>query len=158
FVTPAYFSTLRIPVLVGRGFTEQDRTGADPVAVIDDTLARQYWPGENALGKRIRAGGVQWATIVGIVGHVRHTDLSGDSSKGVYYFSLFQTASSYVAFAVRTAGDPRRLAGAMRDAVRSVDPAQPIFDLKSMEERVNDSLGARRFAVTLLGIFAALAM
>jgi predicted permease len=158
-VSPAYFSTLGIPVLAGRVFTAQDRDGAEPVAVIDDTLAKQYWPNENPLGKRIRNGRTApWATIVGMVGHVRHTDLSGDSSKGVYYYPVYQRAAPYMAFLARTAGDPRRLAGAMRDAVRAVDPSQPIFDLKSMDQRVAESLGARRFAVTLLGVFAALAM
>ena len=159
FVSPGYFSTLKIAVLAGRVFTDADRAGADPVAVVDDTLAKQYWPNENPLGKRIRMGTqAPWATIVGVAGHVRHANLSGDSSKGAYYFPLFQRGAPYMGFAVKTAGDPRRLAGVMRDAVRAIDPAQPIFDLKSMDERVNDSLGARRFASTLLGVFAALAV
>jgi predicted permease len=161
WVSPGYLETLRIPLLAGRAFTAQDRAGAERVAMIDDTLARQYWPNENPLGKRIRGAGspqAPWCTIVGLVGHIRQADLSGDSSKGVYYYSLYQAPAPIASFVVRTSVDPRRLAGPMRDAIRAVDPSQPIFDLKAMDDRVSDSLGARRFSVTLLGVFAALAM
>jgi predicted permease len=160
FVSPGYFNTLKIPVLAGRVFTEPDRAGVEPVSVIDDTLAKQYWPNENPLGKHIRIGAraAPWATIVGIVGHVRHTDLSGESTKGVYYYPLFQRPTPYMYFEIKIAGDPLVLAAAIREAVRAVDPAQPVFDLKSMDQRVAGSLGARRFAVRVLGFFAALAM
>jgi ABC-type antimicrobial peptide transport system permease subunit len=99
-----------------------------------------------------------WRTIVGLVAHVRQMDLSGDSSKGVYYFPLYQVPAPFASLVLRASADPRRLAGPMIDAVRAVDPSQPVFDLKSMDERVADSLGSRRFAVTLLGVFAAMAM
>jgi predicted permease len=164
YVTPGYFGALKIPLLSGRVFTEQDRAGAERVALIDDALAKQYWPNENPLGKRIRPAVPPqvppraWCTVVGLVTHVRQMDLSGDSSKGVYYFPLYQVPAPFASLVLRTSADPRRLAGPMIDAVRAVDRSQPVFDLKSMDERVADSLGSRRFAVTLLGVFAAMAM
>ncbi len=160
WVSPGYFATLKIPVLQGRVFTDQDRAGAEPVALIDENLAKQYWPGENPIGRRIQqfTPKPQWCTIVGVVGHVRQMDLAGDSSKGVYYYPILQRPLPYGTLAIRTAGDPLSLASAMRAAIRSVDPAQPVFDMKSMDQMVAQTLGARRFAVTLLGVFAALAM
>ena len=158
YVTPKYFSTLGIRLLKGRVFTDQDRGGAEAVVVIDDALARQYWPNEDPVGKRLRRGDrAPWANIVGVVGHVRHSELSGDS-KGVYYFPMYQRPVPTTALVVKTSGDPARLARAIREAVRGVDPAQPVYDLKSMPERVAESLGPRRFAVTLLGVFAVLAL
>jgi predicted permease len=158
YVTPQYFSTLGIRLLKGRVFTDQDRAGAEPVVLIDDALTRQYWPNQDPLGQRLRRGTkAPWATIVGVVGHVRHTELSGDS-KGAYYFPLYQRSVPTTALVVKTTGDPTRLAASIRDAVRAVDPAQPVYDLKAMPERVAESLGPRRFAVTLLGVFAALAL
>jgi len=158
YVSPRYFATLGIPILAGRAFTDQDREGADPVAVIDTALARQYWPGENPLGKRMRRGSRRpWATIVGIAGHVRHSELSSDS-KGVYYFPAYQQALPFSALIIKSSGAPDSLAVAMRRAVSEVDPVQPVHDVKSMEIRVSESLGARRFAVTLLGFFAVLAV
>jgi predicted permease len=160
WVSPGYFRTLKIPLIEGRVFTEQDRAGAEPVAMIDENLAKQYWPNRNPLGQRIKtfAPPAQWCRIVGIVAHVRQMDLTGEASKGVYYFPLWQNPLPYGTFAIRTAGDPLALAGAMRQAIRAVDPAQPVADLKSMDQRVAETLGARRFAVTLLGVFAGLAM
>jgi predicted permease len=158
YVSPRYFATLGIPILSGRGFTDQDREGSDPVAMIDTALARQYWPDENPMGKRIRRGSRRpWATIVGVVGHVRHSELSSDS-KGVYYLPAFQQALPFSALVIKSSSASVTLAAAMRQAVSEVDPAQPVHDLKSMDVRVAESLGARRFAVTLLGLFAALAV
>lgn len=94
YVSPGYFATLKIPLRKGRFFTEQDRAGTEPVAIIDENLARQYWPNEDPIGKRIRLpqgrGTPLWSTIVGVVGHVKHTSLAGDTGKGTYYGSIYQ--------------------------------------------------------------------
>jgi hypothetical protein len=93
-VSPAYFLTLRISLRIGRVFGEQDRKDSEPVVMIDETLARQYWPGENPPGKYLRRGSrLPWATIVGVVGHVKHSDLAGEDVKGKYYFPIFQQAA-----------------------------------------------------------------
>ena len=142
WVSPGYFATLKIPLLTGRTFTDQDRAGSEPVAMIDENLAKQYWPGENPIGRRMRQAGPPsaaappWCTIVGVVGNVRQMDLSGDSTKGVYYFPLFQKTLGYGTIAIRSAGNPLHLAAAMRAAIRSVDPSQPVFDMKSMDQFV----------------------
>jgi putative ABC transport system permease protein len=100
-----------------------------------------------------------WATIVGVVGHVKQSALVGDSGKGVYYYSLFQTSFNAGAFLVaKSAGKPQAVAGALGDAVHAVDPSLPVFGLKSMDERVDGSLAPERFAVTVLGFFAAIAL
>jgi len=136
---------------------DYDRTGGEPVAIIDDYLAQQYWPNENPLGKRLRLGPA-WSTIVGIVGHVKHSSLAVDSGKGAYYIPLFQQPLPAGYLLVRADGDPSPLAGAMRDRVQSLDPQQPVHDLVTMESRVAASLEARRFVVTVLGFFAAMAL
>jgi putative ABC transport system permease protein len=157
FVSPDYFTALRIPVRAGRVFTGQDSSSTMPVAVIDETLARQYWPGEDPVGKRIRQGR-DWATIVGVVGHVKAYDLSGEDVKGRYYFSLYQRPIPLARFAIRSSADPARLASGIRAAVQAVDPAQPVSAVRAMSDIVAASLAPRRFVVTLLGIFAGLAL
>ena len=167
-VSPKYFETMGIRLIRGRFFTDQDRLGGQPVAVIDENLAEEYWPNEDALGKRIRNGNNQpWKTIVGIVAHVRHYQVVGDetssigtegSAKGVYYFPLYQENSSNFFLIARTNGDPTALAGTIRSAAHDVDPSQPVSDLRTMDQRITLSMGPRRSAVTLLSVFAAMAL
>lgn len=157
FVSPGYFAALKIPLRAGRVFTDRDRAGSEPVMVIDENLARQYWPNENPLGKRMRQG-KDWATIVGIVGHVKHDSLASDTGKGTYYAPMFQRPLPLAYLLVRTDGDPSRLAAPLREAVLALDTKQPVHDLVTMESRVAASLGPRRFVVTILGFFAAIAL
>jgi len=169
FVTPGYFTALRIPLLKGRFLTNEDRLGSERVAVIDQNLAREYWPNQDPIGKRIRnyAKDSPWSTIVGVVGHIRFNQLAGEESssqlsqsesKGVYYYSLNQTEAPYGFLIAKSSGDPAYLAGAIRQAVRDTDPNQPISDVKTMDTRITESLGPQRFAMTLLAVFAALAI
>jgi predicted permease len=159
YVTGGYFQALGIPVLRGRALEDQDRAGSQPMVVIDENLAKQYWPNENPVGKHLGRGQRgQWSTIVGVVGHVKHSDLAGDTGKGVIYYSLFQQAIPYVSIVVKTAGDPAGMAGIIREAVRSADPSQPVHTLKTLPDMVAASLATRRFAVSLLGFFAATAL
>jgi len=167
-VSPHYFETMGIRLIRGRFFTDQDRRGGQPVAIIDENLAHEYWPNQEALGQRIRNGNNQpWKTIVGIVAHVRHYQVVGDetssigtegSAKGVYYFPLYQENSPAVFLIARTNGDPTALAGTIRSAVHDVDPSQPVADLRTMDQRITLSMGPRRSAVTLLSVFAAMAL
>jgi predicted permease len=166
--SPRYFETMGIRLIRGRFFTDQDRLGGQPVAIIDENLAQEYWPNLDALGQRIRNGNNQpWKTIVGIVAHVRHYQVVGDetssigtegSAKGVYYFPLYQENSPSVFLIARTKGDPASLAGAIGAAVHDVDPSQPVSDLRTMDQRITLSMGPRRSAVTLLSVFAAMAL
>jgi predicted permease len=155
-VSPDYFSALGIVLKSGRTFTSQDRPDTQPVVLIDENLARQYWPNEDPIGKHIRQGqNSPWSTIVGVVGHVKHSDLAADPSKGTYYFSIFQKPVPFAGIVVKTAGDPAPFAAAIRNAVREVDSSQAVHDLKPMQDLISASLAPRRFVVTLLGFFAA---
>jgi predicted permease len=158
-VSADYFAALKIPVRQGRVFTALDRADTQPVALVDEILARQYWPGKSPVGQHIRRGNkAQWATIVGVVGHVKHSDLAGEDVKGKYYFPVPQMAAPFMTFLMRTPGDPGRLSAALRDGVRAVDPTQPVSQIRLMTAMVNDSLAPRRFVVTVLGVFAAMAL
>jgi predicted permease len=162
FVSPGYFATMKIPVKSGRVFTDQDRSNTTPVALIDETLAREYWPNQDPIGQHMRNGGQKtpWATIVGVVGHTKNSDLAGDIVKGRYYYPLFQQSFSFpfTTFVARTDAGPARLAGPLRETVRAVDPSLAVSQIKLMSDLVSASLAPRRFVVTLLGIFAALAL
>ncbi|HLW51464.1 MAG TPA: ABC transporter permease [Candidatus Angelobacter sp.] len=157
-VTPGFFRTLTVPLRAGRYFTEDDRMGTEPVAIIDDNLARQYWPGQNPLGARIRRG-PDWTRIVGIVGHSNRSSLAGDTGKGLAYYPLYQLSIPMIHLVARTSADPAMLAQSMRDSVLAADPSQAaVYDLKPLTERVDASLGPRRFAVTMLISFASIAL
>ncbi len=169
-VTGGYFSALGIPLLRGRIFTDSDRLGSQPVAVIDENLARQYWPNQDPIGQKIRSGPKTkgaWSTIVGVVGHIRFSRLAGEesstvgsqsSSKGAYYYPIYQQEAPGGYLIVRGYGSPAALAGALREAVRGVDANQPIHDLTSMDSLIGASLGPQRFATNLLAVFAGLAL
>jgi predicted permease len=158
-VSPDYFSTLHIAVVRGRAFEPTDRAKTEPVAIVDETLARAYWPGQDPLGQHISFGGRSpQMTIVGIVKHARASALEGDTTEGFYYLPLAQSPQASVAIVVRTNGNPENLAGALASAVRAVDSSQPIYDTKTMVERVDDSLIGRKFLVVLLSVFAGLAL
>jgi len=161
-VTPGYFPALRIPLKRGRLLTEHDRAGTLPVVVVDENLAREYWPGEDPVGRQIRRGAGPgdgpWQTIVGVVGNVKHSSLSEGLGKGTVYYSLFQEAAPFATIVVRSRADAGLLARAIPRAVAAVDAAQPVFDVRSLEEDIFRSLAPQRFIVQLLVFFAAAAL
>jgi predicted permease len=159
WVTPDYLRTLGIKLERGRFFSDSDRAGAPQVTVIDDKLARQYWPGEDPVGRRIQPmSGEGWYTIVGIVSHVMQSDLGGDTGRGVYYSSLYQRPVRNGHILVKASGGPRAAADAIRDAVRIADPNLPLYGVKGMDMLLQDSLAPRRFVIRLLSVFAAMAL
>jgi predicted permease len=167
YVTPGYFEALGIPLLKGRLLTDADRAGAQAVAIVDENMARQYWPNEDPLGKHLRRNDRDpWSVIVGVVGHIRFTQLAGDnsstessqsSSSGALYFPVYQSEAPYGFLIAHTNGDPAALGDIVRHAVRSVDANQPVSDVKTMDARIAESLRPQRFAANLLAIFAILA-
>ena len=167
YVTPGYFSALAIPLRKGRLFTDSDRTDSQAVAIIDENMARQYWPHEDPLGKQLRRNDRDpWAVIIGVVGHIRFTQLVGDdsstegtqsSSTGVYYFPTYQTEAPFGFLIAKTSVNSAGLDGVIRRAVHDVDANQPVSDMKSMDARIAESLGPQRFAASLLAVFAVLA-
>lgn len=148
--------TLGIPLRRGRDFDARDISGAPEVAVINEALARRYFPDEDALGKRIRVGDQPWHTIVGIVGN-RRSGLDVEATPEMYY-PMLQDPVPFMALVLRTTRDPRALAADVRNVVRAVDPDQPVFDIKTMEEVVDGSVSSRRLTMVLLSTFATLAI
>ena len=165
-VSPSFFETLRIPLLRGRYLTDEDRAGTQDVAVIDQEFVRRYWPNENPIGKRFTFGppdGVtdttqnEWIEVVGVVGHTAHEGLDADARIQLY-LSYRQTAIPSMQVAVRTRGNPERYVNLVRDAVRSVDPDQPIANVAQMEELLSRSVGQRRLSMMLLSLFSGIAL
>ena len=160
FVSSDYFKTIGLPILKGRDFQPSDmRAGnyfaPNSVAIIDEELAKRFWPNGDALGGGISwSNDGPWATVVGICATAQLKDLT-EESKGTFYLPAYVGLSTLV---VRTAGDPKPLTPAIREQVLAVDPNQPVYDVKTMDERVAVTLETRRFAVVLLSVFGALAL
>jgi predicted permease len=160
-VSGRYFEALEIPLRAGRFFDDHDVRDGQRVVIVDERMARELWPGASALGKRLRTGGASsttpWLTVVGIVGDVKQYTLDGDSRIALYFPHTQFTARS-MNLVVRTSGDPASLAAAVRREVRAVDPDLPIYRLRTMRDRLEESLARRRFAMWLLTIFAGIAL
>src|SRR5262249_37465514 len=151
WVTPDYFRTLGIRLEKGRLLSDFDRPETEHVAVIDNKLARQYWPTEDPLGKRIQpTTGEGPYTIIGIVSHIMQSDLAGDTGRGVFYVSLYQRPMPVGSVLVKTSRDPAAAVLTIREAVRAVDPHLPLYQVKTMDALLADSLAPRRFAMWLL--------
>jgi len=158
-----YFRAMEIPLLKGRLFTDRDTRSQPRVVVIDDFMAQQLWPNEEPLGKRIRSGGIDasadspWLTVVGVVGRVKQYTLDGDSRIAMYlpHTQSIGRGSNVV---LRSRGDPAALAATVRREIRALDPDLPIYNIRTMTERVDESLARRRFSMLLLTLFAALAL
>src|SRR3984885_11906925 len=159
-ISPDYFLTLGIPLVRGRFFTSGDRLSTQRVAIIDETLARRYWPNEDPLGQYITFGSPSPdMQIVGLVKHAKTSSLEADNTEGDYYLPIFQSPDGMASIVVRSSGAaPETLASSMQSAVRAVDASLPLYDLESMNQRVDESLTGRRFLVLLLSTFAGLAL
>jgi putative ABC transport system permease protein len=159
-----YFRAMRIPLLQGRFFDSPDMSDTAETAIINQTMARQLWPGENPVGKRIKLGPADsqepWVSVVGVVGDVRQFALKAPAALEVY---VPYTRSAAFFFAprdliVRTGSDPLRLAAAIKSAIWSVDSDQPVSNIQTMDEVLSQAVAQPRFYMALLGIFAALAL
>ena len=160
-VMPGYFATLGIPVLSGRDFNETDGPNALKVTIIDERLAREYWPNDSPLGKRIRFGPPEdnepWHTVVGVVGAVRHERLDAETRKSVY-LPHQQIPVNGLALIVRAAGTPESLTAAVRGKVREIDPDLPVRNVMTMENVVAESIWQPRIYTILFGVFAVVAL
>jgi predicted permease len=153
-----YFPAMGIPLVAGRAFDARDDTASMPVAIVSEGFAQQVWPGESPLGRRFVAGNAtlrRAVTVVGVVGDVRHDALSR-SPVIEFYRPATQQLAGAMQFTVRTTGDPLRLAGPVREAVRSVNPNVPIANMRSVDAVVSQSVAGRRVVMTLLLTFASL--
>jgi len=160
-VMPGYFTTLGIPLLSGRDFSETDGPNTPKVTIIDERLAREYWPNASPLGKRIRFGPPEdnepWHTVVGVAGAVRHARLDVDTDKIVYLPHL-QIPVNGLALVVRATANPESLAGAVRSKVREMDADLPVTKVMTMEDVVAQSIWQPRLYSILFGVFAIVAL
>jgi predicted permease len=156
-----YFTVMQIPLVAGRRFNDQDLRTSPRVGIVDEHTARALWP-DGAVGKRIRSGGINaaetapWITIVGVVGTIKQDALDAESRLSVYFPQPQLTPRGIVAV-LRASGDATAIAPAVRREVHEMNGNIPVYNLKTMEQRLNDSLARRRFWMMLLAIFAAIA-
>jgi putative ABC transport system permease protein len=165
-VSANYLQTMNIPLRAGRYFDGRDNEKSMPVVIINETMARQYWPGENALGRRLKIGdpdepGKQWKQIVGIVADVRQMGLDEPVKAEMYL--PYQQVTDWPFFAprdlaIRTSGDTSNLVGSVRQIIREVDPDQPVSNVATMAELLGTEASQRRMGMIMLVAFAALAL
>jgi putative ABC transport system permease protein len=163
-ISPDYFRATEIPLQRGRFFDAHDAPGSLPIVVVNRKLAEQFWPGQEAIGKRLKVGPVDspnaWATVVGVVGDVRQNGFYGEQQYELYAPNA-QERRSWLAprdLVVRTSGDPRSIAGAVRQAVWAVDKDQPVSNVRTMNEVFAAAISRERFQMLLLALFATLAL
>ena len=158
--TPDYFRTMGIPIVHGRGFTDQDKAGAPSVVIVNETLARKHWPGGDAIGKRIRFYGpperTPWREIVGVVRDVKHE--LNIPVEPEYYLPHAQDPWNAMVMVARTSVEPASLAAALRQQVWTIDKDQPVFDVKTMYEVRSASVALYSFSSVMLAIFAVVAL
>jgi len=165
-ISGGYFNAMGIPVLKGRAFATSDGQNAPSVVIVNDTMARRFWPGEDPIGKRMKAGFDEspWSTIVGVVGNIKHASLDSETSAEMYYPyeqvppTLMNFVEGSMTIVLRTAAEPVAMVNSVRDQVHSLDPAQPVFHVKTMEDFVHGSTAQPRFRALLLGVFAGVAL
>jgi putative ABC transport system permease protein len=164
-VSTNYLQTMNVPLRQGRYFESSDNAQSMPVAIVNETMARQYWPGENALGRRFKLGGpedtdVPWVQIVGIVADIRQMGLD-EPVKAEMYFPYQQGQSIWYIprdLVIRTTGDTSGLIGSVRQAIREVDPDQPVSNVATMAEVLGTEAAQRRMGMIMLVGFASLAL
>jgi predicted permease len=169
-VTPGYFETMGVRLVAGRFFQESDAAGALPVLIIDEKLAKRFWLGQNPIGRRMyRPTDINdllavndktvFLTVVGVVRDVKLQDIAeGEKAVGAYYYPMDQDTSRAITFAIKTAGRPESLTSAVRGAVASLDPELPVYDVRTMEQRMDKALLNRRSPAMLSLGFAAVAL
>lgn len=161
-ISPGYFDTMSIPLLRGRQLTEQDTATTPNVVVISETMARRFWPGEEAVGKRIAIGRIRtpedWFQVVGVVKDVRQFELNAEPKPQMYLtyrqVGFFDSRD----LVVKTDVDPASMAATVRKAVWEIDKDQPVSNIQTMEEILAGSIARQRFSMLLLAIFAAVAL
>jgi len=158
-VSPGYFNTMAIPLLLGREFDDTDQKSSRQVGIVNKEMADRMWPGQDPVGKRFTVGvpldlkdDVQWTTVVGVVGAVRQTSLDAEPGMEMYQ-PLAQAPFPNMSFVARTSLDPRAMAEPARSLIASLNSDIPVNNLRSMDEILHDSVGPYRFNMLLLAIF-----
>ena len=155
-VTAGYFQTMKIPLLEGREFSPQDGHDAPMVAIVDQTMANRFWPGQRAIGKRVRVYG-NWVTVVGVAKNCSHQRMN-EAPEPLIYLSYFQFAGPQANFHLRTHGDPELSAPAVEKAVHEINGKLPVFDVRSLEESTRTGNMFEAIESTFASVFAILAL
>jgi putative ABC transport system permease protein len=158
YATPQYFAALKIPLIRGRFYTPADMRvgnlfGKGAVRIIDETLAKRFWPNQDPIGSEIGDEKDGWATIIGVVGDVRDTDLAAESKGMIYFPGYFGTT-----LIIRTKSNPTSFVAAIREEIHEFDSTVPVYDVTAMQDLLAASLQSRKFATLLLTVFAVLAL
>jgi putative ABC transport system permease protein len=161
-VTPGFFRALGVRLVKGRFFEDRDGRDAPPVIIINETMARRFWPDEEPLGKRMRYGvgpnsQDTWKEIVGVVADARRTGFDHEVRPETF-LPLAQSPSGGMTMVIRTETEPERLAATMRAAVWDIDRDQPVFEIKTMDSMLGDMRAQRRLNMILFAIFAVVAL
>jgi predicted permease len=163
FIPPGYFETVGTRLIRGRYFDDRDNESGALVAIIDESMARTYWPAEDPIGKRIKRGGQAaqstnpWMTIIGVVQHVRLGSLERPSRVQLY-MPHSQVSPAGMSLAIKTAGNMDAIATTVQKATMSIDPEQPIYAVRPFEDLLADSVARRRVIMVLLAVFAGVAL
>ena len=160
-ISPDYFQTMRIPLLQGRPFSGAEKENSPPVVVINETMARRFWPNENPIGKRVKQGWPEWETpwreVVGVVADVKLDGVIDQTPLHVY-LPFSQAPFTSLFLTVRTLVEPETLNVSIQDAVHNVDSQIPLYEVRTMEDRLQRAVVSQRAAMILLGAFAIVAM
>jgi predicted permease len=157
-VSPGYLDTLGIPLLRGRDFLESDTTGAPLVVVVNETMAQRFWPGEEAIGKRFKFfGDTDYTTVIGIAKNAKYNGVAEDPTPFIYQ-PVRQNYTPNATLHIRAAGNAGGLGGAVRAAVLEIDPTLSVFNIRTLEEQVSNSLAGLRLNVIMLTTFGVLAL
>jgi putative ABC transport system permease protein len=162
-VSADYFNTLQIPLVAGQFFSTEDGPQGTAVVIVNEAMVNRYWPNQDPLGKRIKIGGPDakspWFTVKGLVKDSAQSSLDQGVNPEIY-FALGQMAGRYrrMNLIVRTTVDPKSTTAAIQSAIREVDKDQPIYQVQTIDELIRESVATRRFALTILTLFAALAL
>ena len=156
-ISPAFLATMRIPLRAGRGFSDGDQPQAARVIMVNEALARRYWPNENPLGKHIAVGRQSPAEVVGVAGNANNNGLALEAEPQVY-LPFAQLPWGNMNLFIRTLTDPHAVVGAVRQQVSAIDPDQPVTRIQTVEELMDSSRSQPRFTMLVLGIFSGSAL
>ena len=161
-MSPGYFETLGVALAAGRTFTDQDHADATLVTIVNETFARDAWPGQDPLGRRIRFGGQQsrapWLTVIGVVRDLRRSDDVRRVVRPEVYMCTLQNPPRSQLLLVRTATDPDAIVASVRREVQAINPQLPLFGVGTLEGQISDTLATPRFRAVLLAGFAVIAL
>ena len=160
-VLPGYFEAMRVPLLAGRTYTDDDNLPKRDVVIIDDLLAKKAFPGQSAVGKRIlirvRTPEAEWVEVVEVVGHQHGSSLAVPGREQVYFTDAFVGSGAANWWAIRTGSDPEQYAGAVRAAIKDVDPHLLVTEMQPVDALVDKAQAGTRFSLLLIGVFAVIA-